>query len=92
LGMNSSGSTELQLRKVKGGTMDLSRKVTFKKKEVALKIEARGGEYDFYYSTNNGTDWEAFYTGLDGTVLSTETAGGFVGTVIGMYAFSSTPQ
>ena len=91
LRMNELGSTELQLRKVNGNKVDLSRTITFKKNKVSLKLEARGGEYDFYFSTNNGSDWELFYKGVDGRVLSTENAGGFVGAVVGMYAFSNMP-
>jgi len=52
-----------------------------------LKITARGGAYDFYYGTKQG-EWTALLRGADGTVLSTKTAGGFVGTVIGMYAYA----
>lgn len=52
---------------------------------LELKIEARGREYDFSYR-NPGKEWEPFATGVDGTFLSTRTAGGFVGAYFGMYA------
>ena len=50
-----------------------------------LKIQARGALYDFYYAQHPGR-WIALKTDADGEILSTQTAGGFVGAVIGMYA------
>jgi len=52
-----------------------------------LKIAARGGVYDFSYGTKPN-QWTALLRDADGTILSTKKAGGFVGTVIGMYAYS----
>lgn len=52
-----------------------------------LKIEARGAEYDFFYSLEED-NWQSLYQGADGTILSTTKAGGFVGTVFGMYAYT----
>ncbi len=55
-----------------------------------LKIEARGRAYDFYYGTRPD-EWMPLLRNADGTILSTKTAGGFVGTVIGMYAYAAGP-
>ena len=55
--------------------------------EYFLKIEAKGSKYDFSYALSQG-NWQNLHQGADGTVLSTTKAGGFVGTVIGMYAYS----
>ncbi len=55
-----------------------------------LKIEARGRAYDFYYGTRPD-EWTPLLRNADGTILSTKTAGGFVGTVIGMYAYAAGP-
>ena len=52
-----------------------------------LKIVARGGQYDFYYGTTVN-HWQALKRNEDGTLLSTKRAGGFVGAVFGLYAFS----
>jgi alpha-N-arabinofuranosidase len=54
---------------------------------VELKIEARGGLYDFAYSTQAGR-WTTLAEGADGQILSTKTAGGFVGATLGLYAYS----
>jgi alpha-N-arabinofuranosidase len=57
---------------------------------ILLRIDARGDRYDFYYATRPGA-WTPLATDADGTMLSTRIAGGFVGTMLGMYAFSSSP-
>ena len=53
-----------------------------------IKIDARGGLYDFYYGTKAG-EWTPLSRDADGTILSTKTAGGFVGTMFGMYAYKA---
>jgi xylan 1,4-beta-xylosidase len=52
---------------------------------VRLRITARGERYDFEYAENGG-DWVMLEEGADGKILSTKTAGGFVGAVFGIYA------
>lgn len=53
---------------------------------VRLKIDARGGLYDFSYVDGDG--WRALARNADGKILSTKTAGGFVGALFGLYAHS----
>jgi xylan 1,4-beta-xylosidase len=55
--------------------------------QLRLKIESKGSVYTFSYSTNS-KDWIPLQD-ADAKFLSTETAGGFVGAVFGMYATSS---
>lgn len=57
---------------------------------VYLRIEARGGSYDFAYALKPG-QWRSLATNQSGKILSTKVAGGFVGTLIGPYAYSSNP-
>jgi alpha-N-arabinofuranosidase len=54
---------------------------------VQLKIVARGDRYDFAYALTP-TKWLTLKNDVDGTFLSTKVAGGFVGTMLGMYAVS----
>jgi xylan 1,4-beta-xylosidase len=54
---------------------------------VFLKIEARGEFYDFYYSFVPD-QWILLEKDVDGTFLSTQIAGGFVGAYFGMYAYA----
>ncbi|WP_116127565.1 glycoside hydrolase family 43 protein [Lewinella sp. IMCC34183] len=55
---------------------------------LRLRISFDGGAYAFSYAPEGG-DYQELIAGVDGKYLSTEDAGGFVGTVIGMYATSS---
>ncbi len=50
-----------------------------------LKIAVRGGTIDFAYAAKPG-QWETLKAGADATTLSTKVAGGFVGTMLGVYA------
>src|SRR6185369_14577665 len=56
------------------------------KKPIQLQIRAKGSRYDFLYATTPGK-WKLLAGDLDGTMLSTKVAGGFVGTMFGMYAY-----
>jgi alpha-N-arabinofuranosidase len=55
---------------------------------IFLKITARGGQYDFSYGTRAG-EWTTLAKDGDGTILSTKKAGGFVGSLFGLYAHSN---
>lgn len=54
--------------------------------DVHLRIEPKNAVYTVSYSTD-GKAWKKLQD-VDGTVLSTEKAGGFVGSVFGLYATS----
>ena len=56
--------------------------------QVKLKVEANGDEYSFSYATANG---EFINVGgkVSGDILSTDVAGGFTGTLLGLYATSA---
>lgn len=88
--MSKTGSPELQLRRQVGAVTDTLHSIPFTESQVGLKIEAKGDKYDFYYATSDvkAEGWELFFENVDGTILSTENAGGFVGAVIGMYGYS----
>ncbi len=53
---------------------------------LELKIVAKGKDYDFLYRLPDNS-WKTVAENVDGTFLSTRTAGGFVGAYFGMYAF-----
>lgn len=53
---------------------------------IVLRIVARRGAYDFLYGASPDR-LKALVTGADGTILSTKTAGGFVGTLFGLHAY-----
>ena len=55
---------------------------------VFLRMRARDGRYDFFYATAPD-EWKPLLEDADGTILSTKVAGGFVGTMFGMYAYGT---
>ncbi|GAC1637311.1 MAG: glycoside hydrolase family 43 protein [Candidatus Acidiferrum sp.] len=56
-------------------------------KEVQLKVEGAASRHRFFYRVGN-EPWRQLGADQDGTILSTKTAGGFVGTYIGLFARS----
>lgn len=55
------------------------------KKPVSLQVKATGDNYEFNYSVN-GVDFVNLGGTVSGDILSTQIAGGFTGTLIGLYA------
>ncbi len=84
----SDGAQQIQLIRCVGGneTVMVSEKCDLKK--IYLKVEARGQDYSFYYGETL-TNLRALQENVDGRILSTDVAGGFVGTYIGLYASSN---
>src|SRR5690242_12226397 len=82
----------------RAGTMDEGREVVIAESPLSrnhgdslyLRIRARGGQYDFFYA-ERPNEWRPVALRVDGTILSTHVAGGFVGTVIGMYVYAPGP-
>lgn len=56
--------------------------------EMYLKVEAHKQDYHFYFAHKPG-EWQAIAENVDGRILSTPVAGGFVGAYVGMYASSN---
>lgn len=82
------GHTYLRLTKCEAGKDEVINEVTFEGKQVYMKVVARGQRLDFYYG-NVPRKINKLAEGVDATILSTNKAGGFVGTCIGMYASSN---
>lgn len=55
-------------------------------KNVVLKVVGEGRLYSFYFSDDKMKTWNTVYENADASILSTNRAGGFTGTMIGMYA------
>jgi alpha-N-arabinofuranosidase len=51
---------------------------------LRLRVSAAGGRHSFFFDTGQG--WKPLLENDDATFLSTEIAGGFVGTVLGPFA------
>lgn len=69
-------------------SLKLLSRATIGRGSVYLRVSFDDDQYDFSYSVGN-QPWIDWVSGVDGTFLSTKVAGGFVGTVIGMYATSN---
>jgi len=52
---------------------------------IKLRISARARDYSFYFDTS-GKGWQPLKEHEDGSILSTDVAGGFVGAMVGPYA------
>ncbi len=79
---------QLQLLKQTKDGFEILVETPYTNNGVHLKVEARGNQYNFLYS-EDGESYEALKSGVDATYLSTETAGGFVGCMYGLYATSN---
>tara|TARA_R100000935_G_scaffold50695_1_gene76747 strand:+ start:233 stop:601 length:369 start_codon:yes stop_codon:yes gene_type:complete len=75
-------------RTEKGSSKILATKEIEFKGEIQLRIEADGDDYKFSYAIN-GNDFENLGGTVSGDILSTNVAGGFTGTLIGLYATSA---
>ena len=53
---------------------------------LRLKIVGDEGNYAFAFDTDDGRGWQTLASKVDGTVLSTDRAGGFVGALLGPFA------
>jgi alpha-N-arabinofuranosidase len=66
---------------------------------ILLRIEAEGPAYRFLYKQeerdaqqgDRDDGWQILADSVDGTILSTARAGGFVGTYLGLFAYASEP-
>ena len=55
---------------------------------VKLQVKAQGDDYQFHYAVGNG-DFKNLGGTVSGDILSTNVAGGFTGSLIGLYATSA---
>jgi xylan 1,4-beta-xylosidase len=61
-------------------------------KAVELQIEGEGKDYRFLWRANDQQEWRILKDQVDGSILSTQDAGGFVGTLIGMHVRTSSTE
>ncbi|GAB2545582.1 glycoside hydrolase family 43 protein [Gracilibacillus alcaliphilus] len=78
----------IRLIKCTAGKEEIIQEAPIDTDVLYLKIEAYGQDYCFYYGTSSSA-YSALIENVDGRILSTEAAGGFVGTEIGLYASSN---
>ena len=82
------GNKVIQLFKSNGNNMqEIAVKKLQENNSITFKIESQGSYYNFLYSLNN-KGWVILKDKVDARFLSTKEAGGFVGTIYGMYTTS----
>ncbi|MCS3869596.1 alpha-N-arabinofuranosidase [Chryseobacterium ginsenosidimutans] len=75
-------------RTEKGSSTTVSSEKILMSKNIQLQVVANGDEYQFNYSMD-GKDFNNLGGKVSGDILSTDVAGGFTGSLIGLYATSS---
>ena len=87
-----AGKVQLFLERNTGGNIEAIAGVPIDAgATLKLKIAGNAGAYSFAYDAN-GKGWRWLRQGDDGTLLSTDVAGGFVGATLGPYARSETSE
>lgn len=76
----------LEGRDGSGSTRTLATRDVDATEALRLKIEGNDGDYAFAFDLGDGRDWQVLASQVDGTVLSTDRAGGFVGALLGPFA------
>lgn len=90
LALSETGTPEIVLRQRAGaddraeGTVIAT--APFSGETAELRITARQDEYDFAFREASSDEWTSIAASLDGKILSTQVAGGFVGATFGLYA------
>jgi len=80
------GISEVRLTERKRGEEKVLASSAFEGDELELRAEAHSQSYSFFWRERGSSQWRTLYEGADGTLLSTDAAGGFTGAYIGMYA------
>ncbi|MCK0472294.1 glycoside hydrolase family 43 protein [Halalkalibacter sp. APA_J-10(15)] len=78
----------MRLIKCTEGNEEVLKELPIDAAKVYLKVQAKGQDYSFYFGETTA-HYKALIENVDGRILSTDVAGGFVGAVLGMYASSN---
>ncbi|MDY4285600.1 glycoside hydrolase family 43 protein [Xanthomonas sp. LF06-19] len=76
----------LEARAGKGATRTVASREVDASTSLRLKIAGDAGTYAFAFDAGTGQGWQSLADDVDGTVLSTDRAGGFVGALLGPFA------
>ncbi|WP_010282058.1 glycoside hydrolase family 43 protein [Bacillus timonensis] len=78
----------IRLVRCAGGENKVIKEMPIDASTLYLKVEAHGQDYNFYYGEST-TSYQLLVENVDGRILSTDVAGGFVGAELGLYASSN---
>ena len=80
------GGLEVFVERLKGGPAEtVARAAIPETARVEFRLVGDGAACDFEYALSPGA-WQTMLSGADATLLSTQVAGGFVGTLVGLHA------
>ncbi|MFA9556776.1 glycoside hydrolase family 43 protein [Evansella sp. AB-rgal1] len=82
------GESVVRLVKCAGGEEEVLQEMPLNVSKLYLKVAARGQDYSFYVGETSDS-FEPLMENVDGRILSTDVAGGFVGAELGLYASSN---
>jgi xylan 1,4-beta-xylosidase len=94
LGVKTRGDQALVfLEQVQAGNSQLlaSQSLPTDRNTIQLKMQGQGAELSFYYTDAQG-NWQVLAEKQDAKMLSTQVAGGFVGTTLGLHARQETQE
>lgn len=77
------------LVKCAGGQVEVLKEQPIHGTKITLKVAAIGQDFSFYYRCEGSEEFKPLIENVDGRILSTDVAGGFVGTEMGLYASSN---
>jgi alpha-N-arabinofuranosidase len=82
-----NGKAIVFLEQAKGGkaVVIASQDLAGNTEQLQLRIQGKAGEISFYYANQQG-EWQQLGEAQDAKILSTQVAGGFVGTTLGVHA------
>ena len=86
--LDEDGTGVLRLIKRDGGLDQVLVVTPVSASTLYFKVEALGQAYSFYYATQ-AEAWQVVMQDVDGRILSTQVADGYVGAYIGLYASSN---
>jgi alpha-N-arabinofuranosidase len=76
------------MKKSADGALEVRYEAAVSSGPIHFKVAAKGRDYSFFYREQN-EPWRCMANDENGRILSTRSAGGFVGAYIGLYATSS---
>ena len=83
----SLDETALILVRTKNGVDEQLASIALISNQLYLRVEAVAQAYTFSYSVGPQRKWQTLISEIDGRILSTQVADGYVGAYVGLYAY-----
>lgn len=86
VGMNGDARNVIRLTECRNGEEKIVGEQVIESGQIYLQISAVGQSLKFSYMKDGWSDWRILADNIDGRILNRNTAGGFTGVYLGMYA------